>query len=133
MYASLLSACPESLLIDNDMLGAALRATRGIKVNEETLGFETLKKVCLSGVGHYLSADQTLRVMQSEYYYPEFSDRASPVEYEAAGKPVILDKAIKRRDEIIASHYPKHISDETDAAVREDFPIFLSREEMGRK
>jgi trimethylamine--corrinoid protein Co-methyltransferase len=133
MYASLLAACPESLLIDNDMLGAALRATRGIKVDEESLGFETLKKVCLSGVGHYLAADQTLQVMQSEYFYPELSDRTSPVEYEAAGKPVILDKAIIRRDEILASHYPGHISDETDAAIREDFPIFLSREEMGRQ
>jgi trimethylamine--corrinoid protein Co-methyltransferase len=132
MYASLLSACPESILIDNDMLGAALRTTRGIKVDEESLGFETLKKVCLSGVGHYLAADQTLKVMQSEYFYPELSDRMSPVEFEAAGQPVILDKAIKRRDEIIANHHPRHISDETDAAIREEFPIFLSREEMGR-
>ena len=132
MYASLLSACPESLLIDNDILGATLRVTRGIKVNEETLGFETLKDVCMSGVGHYLASDQTLQVMQSEYYYPEFSDRSSPVEWESAGKPLILDRAIARRDEILASHHPRHISNETDVLIRKKFPIFLSREAMGR-
>jgi trimethylamine--corrinoid protein Co-methyltransferase len=132
MYASLLSTCPESLLLDNDILGAAMRITRGIKVDEDTLGFETLRNVCMSGVGHYLAADQTLQVMQSEYYYPEFSDRSSPVEWEAAGKPALLGRAVARRDEILAGHFPAHISDEKDALIREDFPIFLSKQQMGR-
>ena len=73
MYASLLGACPESLLLDNDVLGAALRITRGIEVNERTLGFDNLKKVCTEGLGHYLGSDETLEVMQSEYIYPELA------------------------------------------------------------
>jgi trimethylamine--corrinoid protein Co-methyltransferase len=132
MYASLLSACPESLLLDNDVLGGALRLTRGIQVNEETLGFETLREVCTSGTGHYLASDQTLQVMQSEYIYPEFSDRSSPVEWESAGKPVILERAIARRDEILANHFPKHIDSQIDARIRAEFPITLNAEDMGR-
>ena len=132
MYASLLGACPESLLLDNDILGAVLRITRGIKVDTESLGFETLKEVCMHGPGHYLGTDQTLEVMQSEYLYPDFADRSSPMEWESAGKPVALNKAITRRDEILAGYFPRHISDETDALVRKSFPIFLSREAMGR-
>ena len=132
MYASLLSTCPESLLLDNDVLGAALRITRGVEVNPESLGFENLKDVCLSGVGHYLGSDKTLEVMQSEYLYPDFSDRASPNVWEETGKPVLLDKAIEKRDEILANHFPQHISNELDAKVREKFPIFLSPEAMGR-
>ena len=132
MYASLLGTCPESLLLDNDVLGAALRITRGIEVNSETLGFDNLKEVCLSGEGHYLGSDKTLEVMQSEYIYPDFSDRDSPNVWEENGKPVLLDKAIVKRDEILANHFPKHISDETDARVREQFPIFLTPESMGR-
>ncbi len=132
MYASLLGTCPESLLIDNDILGAALRITRGIEVNEYTLGFEVLKDVCLSGEGHYLGSDQTLAVMQTEYLYPEFSDRLSPNVWEENGKPVLVSKAIEMKDEILANHFPKHISDETDAKIREQFPIFLSPEAMGR-
>jgi trimethylamine--corrinoid protein Co-methyltransferase len=132
MYASLLGACPESLLLDNDVLGATLRITRGIEVDEATLSFENLKEVCLSGEGHYLGSDRTLKVMQSEYIYPEFSDRTSPNVWLENGKPVLLDKAVARKNEILASHFPKHISDETDARVRQQFPIRLSVESVGR-
>ena len=133
MYASLLAACPESLLIDNDILGAVMRITRGIEVNEETLSFEVLKDVCLGNKGHYLGAGQTLEVMQTEYIYPEFADRLSPNEWIEQNKPVILEKAIEKKNEILSSYYPTHISDEVDLKVREQFPIFLPREAIGRK
>jgi trimethylamine--corrinoid protein Co-methyltransferase len=132
MYASLLGACPESLLLDNDVLGATLRVTRGIEVDETTLSFENLKEICLSGEGHYLGSDRTLEVMQSEYIYPDFSDRTSPNVWEENGKPILLDKAVARKNEILANHFPKHISDETDAKIRGRFPIFLPPEAVGR-
>ena len=132
MYASLLGACPESLLLDNDLLGATLRAVRGIEVDEHSLSFENIKDVCLSGEGHYLGSDKTLKVMQSEYIYPDFGDRTSPTVWADGGKPVMLDLAVQKRDEILASYFPKHISDETDAKIREKFPIRLSREAVGR-
>ncbi|MEM7431540.1 MAG: trimethylamine methyltransferase family protein [Pseudomonadota bacterium] len=132
MYSSLLGACPESLLLDNDVLGAVARMTRGIEVNEDTLSFENVKDVCVSGIGHYLGSDKTLSVMQSEYIYPDFSDRTSPTVWEASGKPVLLDRAIEKRNEILASYFPKHISDEIDQQVREQFPIALSAEASGR-
>jgi trimethylamine--corrinoid protein Co-methyltransferase len=132
MYASLLGACPESLLIDNDVLGGTLRITRGIEVDETTLSFENMKEVCLSGEGHYLGSDRTLAVMQSEYIYPDFSDRTSPNVWEENGKPELLDKAVAKKNKILASHFPKHISDETDAEIRRRFPIHLSPESVGR-
>jgi trimethylamine--corrinoid protein Co-methyltransferase len=132
MYASLLGACPESLLLDNDVLGALMRITRGIEVNEETLSFDTIREVCLGGEGHYLGAAQTLEVMQSEYIYPAFSDRSSPNVWEENNKPVLLHKAVERKNKILSSHFPSHISDETDIEIRAKFPIFLTREAIGR-
>lgn len=132
MYASLLAACPESLLLDNDVLGAAMRMTRGIEVNEETLSFDTIKDVCLGGVGHYLGSAQTLRVMQSEYLYPDFSDRSSPMLWEENGKPDLLKKVVARKEEILKRHFPSHVSDEADLRIRAEFPVFLSREAIGR-
>ena len=41
--------------------------------------------------------------------------------------------AIIKTKEILASHFPTHISEETDNLVRENFPIFLSKEALGRK
>ena len=132
MYASLLGVCPESLLLDNDALGAVLRLTRGIEVNKETLSFDTIKDVCLGGEGHYLGSEQTLKVMQSEYIYPEFSDRSSPNVWEENNKPILLDKAVRKKNEILNSHFPTHVSNATDEQIRAQFPIFLSREDMGR-
>ena len=132
MYASLLGACPESLLLDNDILGAAGRAVRGIEVNTDTLSFEEIEQICAGGEGHYLGSGKTLQVMQSEYYYPDFSDRSSPTEWEDRGKPVLLEQAIEKKHEILARHVPRHVSDDIDTRLRAEFPIFLSREAMGR-
>ena len=132
MYASLLGACPESLLLDNDVLGAVARITRGIEVNEETLSFDNIKKVCTAGEGHYLGSGQTLSVMQSEYIYPDFGDRSSPTEWADAGEPIMLEQAIARRDEILSTYFPRHISDEIDAKIREKFPITLPPAATGR-
>lgn len=130
MYASLLGACPESLLLDNDVLGATLRLTRGIEVNDKTMSFDNIRDICLGGVGHFLGSGQTIEVMQSEYLYPDFSDRMSPTVWEQSGKPVLLDKAVARKKEILASYFPSHISSETDTRIRDEFPIALSLESM---
>ena len=132
MYASLLGTCPESLLLDNDVLGATLRVTRGIEIDTDTLSFENIKEVCLSGEGHYLGSDKTLKVMESEYIYPEFGDRTSPTVWEDAGKPMMLEHAIAQRDKILSNYFPKHISDEIDAEIRSKFPIHLSAKSSGR-
>ncbi|MDX1498489.1 MAG: trimethylamine methyltransferase family protein, partial [Woeseiaceae bacterium] len=132
MYASLLGACPESLLLDNDVLGAVLRITRGIEVNEDTLSFENIRDVCVGGEGHFLGTGQTLGVMQSEYIYPAFGDRSSPSDWADGGKLVMLELAIRKRDEILAKHVPRHVSDDIDAEIRRHFPIALSRAQLGR-
>ena len=106
--------------------------TRGIEIDTDTLSFENIKEVCLSGEGHYLGSDKTLKVMESEYIYPEFGDRTSPTVWEDAGKPMMLEHAIAQRDKILSNYFPKHISDEIDAEIRSKFPIHLSAKNSGR-
>lgn len=132
MYASLLGTCPESLVLDNDVLGACMRMVKGITVNEETLGLEMIKDVCLNERGHYLGSDETLNVMQTEYLYPDLFNRMSPNDWSEAGAPDALEQAIRKSEEILATHVPMHVSDEIDRRVRAEFPIFLSREQIGR-
>jgi trimethylamine---corrinoid protein Co-methyltransferase len=130
MHASLLSHCLDSLVIDNDVIGACLRCVRGIEVNDDTMALETMREVCIGGPGHYLGSDQTLRLMQTEYVYPRLGDRTSPKEWLEVGKPDLIEKAIARKNEILAEHFPGHISDEVDAQIREKFDIFIPREGM---
>ena len=125
MHASLLGFCMESLIIDNDMLGQVMRCVRGIEVNEPTLSVQTMKDVCIDGPGHYLGHTATISVMQTEYVYPDVADRSSPKEWEELGKPVLLDKATARKEAILSSFKPDHISAEVDAAVRSNHKILL--------
>jgi trimethylamine--corrinoid protein Co-methyltransferase len=96
------------------------------------MSFDTIKATCMGGEGHYLGSAQTLKVMQSEYLYPEYSDRSSPMVWADSGKPELLKNAIARKKEILQRYFPSHISDETDQRIRAGFPVFLSREAIGR-
>ena len=130
MYSSLLGVCPESLILDNDVLGATMRAVRGVEVNEQTLGFDDLAEVCLGEKGHYLGSDHTLAVMQSEYIYPEVGNRFSPTVWEQSDKPLAIDSAIRMRDNLLANYVPSHISAAVDAEIRAKFPIRLQIEDL---
>lgn len=125
MHASLLGVCYESMVIDNDMLGAINRTVRGIEVNDETVSLQTMRDVCLDGPNHYLGHDQTLGLMQKDYIYPDVGDRSSPKEWYERAKPELNKTARQRVDTLLGSHFPTHIAAETDAAIRQKFDIKL--------
>jgi trimethylamine---corrinoid protein Co-methyltransferase len=133
MHASLLGFSLESLVIDNDIIGAAQRTIKGIEVNEERLSFETIKDVCLNGPGHFLGSGQTLQLMQTEYLYPTVGDRRSPNEWREQGSSNVSDRAARKVAEILATHYPQHVPESVDAELRQRFPIRLAREGMRPK
>ena len=130
MLGSLMGCAFESLVIDNDMLGAVQRAVRGIEVTDETLSFDVIRDTVL-GPRHYLGHRQTLALMDSEYVYPEVGDRTTQNAWEAAGSPDVREHARARAREILSSHYPRSIDAATDEALRARFPIRLAREAMG--
>jgi len=130
MHASLLGCCYESFVIDNDMLGAINRTVRGIEVNDETLSLQAMRDTCIDGPSHYLGHEQTLALMQKEYVYPTVADRTSPKEWAEQGKPVLIETARKRVDQILSTHYPSHIPDDIDEAIREKFNVLLPRDDM---
>ncbi len=130
MHASLLGYCPESLIIDNDLIGQCLRCVRGIEVNDETLSFDAIRNVCLDGPGHYLGHAQTLSLMQRDYLYPDVADRTSPKEWLEIDRPDLVLEARKRKDAMLAGPLSSHIPDAVDAELRARFPIRLERVDM---
>ena len=129
MLGSLMALSLESLVIDNDLLGAVLRTVRGIEVNEETLSYKVIEQV-VHGEGHFLRNQQTLDLMRSGYEYPALADRGTVEEWQAAGSPDIRQQAGNRVKSILSSHYPQYIDPATDAKIRARFPILLSPEDM---
>lgn len=133
MHASLLGFCLESLIVDNDMLGHCLRCVRGIDVSDAALSVATIADVCLNGPGHYLGNEQTLRLMQTEYFYPAVGDRFSPKEWNEKGRPDILMRAIEEKKRVLASRFPRHVPRQVDDRLRQRFGdlIALPRSGMG--
>jgi len=129
MLGSLLGCSLESMVIDNDLIGAVQRSLRGIEVNDDTLSYHVIEEIAL-GPGHYLGHPQTLALMQSEFLYPKVADRRSVSQWEAAGSPDILTLAKERVRRIMATHYPHHIEAGLDEALRARFPIRLPADAM---
>lgn len=127
MHASLLGFSFESLIIGDDLLGQSLRCVRGIEVSDAALSLDTMREVCLTGPGHYLGSAQTLSLMQTDYIYPALGDRSSPKEWVERGKPNLIEKAIARKHEILASLSAASFDAETDARIRSRFAIHLPR------
>lgn len=125
MHGSLLGFCPESLIIDNDMLGQCLRCVRGIEVTDATLSIEEMRSVCLEGPGHYLGHSQTLSMMQTEYVYPTIGDRRSPKEWEEQEKPDLIEVAAQTKENILAAARTNLLPEDVDKAIRQQFRIHL--------
>ncbi|MEZ5772214.1 MAG: trimethylamine methyltransferase family protein [Defluviimonas denitrificans] len=124
MHASLLGFCLESLVLGDDILGQVLRCVRGIDVTEDSTSIEAMKSVCLGGPGHYLGSEQTLKLMQTEYVYPALGNRMSPKEWVEADRPMLLDKAIARKNDIL-SKAGMQVDPQLDAAIRADYNIYF--------
>ncbi len=129
IVGSLLGQSFEGLIIDNDMLGSIMRVVRGIEVTDETLSYDVIKDVVF-GAGHYLGHEQTLKLMKSEFLYPEISDRHNLGDWNDAGRQTLYDQAHTRLKSMLADYYPQYIDPAVDAKIRERFPIKLDPKDM---
>lgn len=129
MLGSLLVCSLEALVVDNDMLGAANRTIRGIEVNPDSLSLESIKET-IFGPGHFLGAEQTLRLMQRDYVYPQVGDRNSPDDWRDQGSTSAAERAAEHVRKVMRTHFPAHVTREQDAWIRERMPIALPEDEM---
>jgi len=129
IVGSLLAQSFEGMVIDNDMLGSVLRLLRGVEVSDETLSYDIIEST-VYGAGHYLNQDQTLKIMQTEYLYPQVGDRRTANDWQDSGRETIYDLAHERVKQMLSTHYPEYISPEADARIRERFPIKLDPKDM---
>ncbi|MFZ0548683.1 MAG: trimethylamine methyltransferase family protein [Candidatus Promineifilaceae bacterium] len=121
---SMLTIAYEQYVIDDDINGSIMRMVRGIEVSDETLSIDVIEQVC-RGEGHYLGTQQSLALMNTEYYYPHTGDRQRRDDWENDGGLDMRERAQKKAREILKTHYPEPISAEIDAAIRERFNILL--------
>ncbi len=123
---SMLTVAYEQYVIDDDINGSIMRAVRGIEVTDETLSIDLIDQVCgPNGDGHYLGTQQSLNLMNTEYYYPHTGDRQRRDDWETNGALDMRERARQKAKEILKTHNPQRIPPEVDTAIRDRFEILL--------
>ena len=127
MLESMLTVAYEQFVIDDDINGSIMRMVRGIEVSDETLSVDVIEGVC-RGDGHFLGTEQSLNLMNTEYYYPHTGDRRRRADWEADGSLDMRERARRKAYRILQTHKPLSIPAEIDEAIRERFEILLPRD-----
>ena len=100
---SILSVSMEQLAIDNEMLGMMFRLLRGIRVEEETLARDIIRKV--GPGGNYLADRHTLEHFKAEHFIPELFDRRTRAAWERAGSKNVVTASKETVGRILAEHH----------------------------
>ena len=129
MLGNLMGCSFESLVIDNEAIGMALRTVRGIEVNDDTLSVDTIKQAVIDP-GHFLGHTQTLEVMETEYLYPRLSDRNNQSAWKENGSQDLFQRAQENVKEILGNKYPNYINKNVDINIRGRYPIRISETDM---
>ena len=96
-----LSVSYEKYVVDNEIIGMAMRAVEGIKVNEDTLAFDLIKEV--GPAGHFVYARHTRQHMRSQHYQPTLSDREHMESWQAQGRKDAGARAREKVDKILST------------------------------
>lgn len=122
MLENMSSVAAEQFVIDNDILGMAMRVVRGIEVNDETLALDVIDEV--GPGGHYLMAKHTLRHMRSEFYYPsDVVDRQGWDMWQQDGALDAQERARRIARDILANHQPEPLDPDVENWIRQRFEL----------
>jgi trimethylamine--corrinoid protein Co-methyltransferase len=115
-----MTASYDKLVVDNEIIGMVMRAVEGIKVNDETLAFDLIKKA--GPGGHFISARHTRRHMRSEIYKPRHSDRENRDRWQKEGARDSRQRAAAKAQEILARQAQSMIPGDVRDRIKQEIP-----------
>jgi len=123
MLESMRAVAYEQYVIDDEIIGMALRLLKGIHIDEETLGFRAIREVGPSG--NYLSSMHTVKFMRQEYFRQTLGDRQAREAWKKSGSLDARDRARKKAKEILETHVPRCLDPKIEQEIRKKFEICL--------
>lgn len=104
-------------LMDAEVFAGVRRGRRGIEVDPDAIGLETILKV---GPGkQYIGERHTLQHFRKALWYPELADRTSLDQWEKAGAQEMPKRARARLEKILTEHQPEHLDSSIDTQLSE--------------
>ena len=125
MMESMLCVADEKFVIDNDVIGMALRVLRGIDVDKDRLGLGVIEDV---GPGNnFLTQQHTVNYSRSdEFYRPSVVDREDRTSWENNGSMDTRARAKKRARKLLENAEDKLLPEDVDEKIRNRFNIHLA-------
>ena len=99
------------LVIDNEIIGMAKRAIRGIDFNEDTLGLDVIKRVGFDG--NFLIDEHTLRHFKTEYLRHKIFNRKPREVWKDEGKKSMEVLATEKLEDLLQNHQPVGLPEST--------------------
>jgi trimethylamine--corrinoid protein Co-methyltransferase len=115
-----MTASYDKLVIDNEIIGMIMRAVDGIKVNDETLAFDLIKKA--GPGGHFISSRHTRRHMRSELYKPLLSDRENRDRWKEDGAKDIRQRAAEKVRDILTKPPQSIVPEDVRERIKQEIP-----------
>jgi trimethylamine--corrinoid protein Co-methyltransferase len=106
---------PILAIMDDDIANTIGRIIEGFEVSDETIGLDTIASIGIDGT--FLTSPMTRNLWKSEDYMPKIFDKSSYQEWINSGKKTLLDNAKQRYEEILQTHKPKMLDDDTDKEI----------------
>ena len=116
-----LSASPEKLIIDAEILQGINTALSGVEVTDETLGLDAVREV--GPGGHFFGAAHTMSRYTDAFYVPLLSDWSNFGAWTAAGSREALARAHQIMLALLEDHQPPAL----DPARAEAMAAFVAR------
>jgi trimethylamine--corrinoid protein Co-methyltransferase len=123
MLTNMSAASLEQAVIDDEIVGMAMRVLRGVEVTENSTAVEAIHRV--GPGGHYLMDPHTMQFMRSEFFYPPIADRQNRTLWEETGKKDARVRAVARVKKLLQTDQPLKLPTKVDAAIRTKFNILL--------
>ena len=118
-----MTASYEKYVMDNEILGEVMRVLQGVEVTDETLAVDVTAKV--GPGGNFLIEDHTVEHMRKEHFIPKIADRNQRDIWEKEGKKDTFTRCHEIALNILETHKPKPVAEETVKAIRAKFKNFV--------
>jgi trimethylamine---corrinoid protein Co-methyltransferase len=110
----------EKMVVDNESVGMALRAVRGVEVNKETIAADVIAEV--GPGGHFLAHRHTAKNVRKEFFFPKVSDRQPRKAWEDAGSLDAAQRAHTEARRILTEYKPLGFSEDVEKYLKQKYP-----------
>ncbi|MFW9937225.1 MAG: trimethylamine methyltransferase family protein [Candidatus Thorarchaeota archaeon] len=125
-YESTLSEALELLVIDDEMAGIIKRGIEGIRVNDENLALNEIKKVANEGK-NYLMLKHTAKNTRKELFVPNIVDRNRREAWIRTGSKDMVERARKKVENILETQKGPGLSPQIEEKLNEYFKVVATR------